>query len=66
MENSGQIQQWYSLLSEHERHLIFAALSTFQRRSAFEYGLTVTWARLPQYARDLVTDEWHARGLAND
>jgi hypothetical protein len=64
MENSRQIQEWYSLISEQERGVIFSALSSSQRRQAFEYGLTVTWARLPQYAKALVTDEWHARGLA--
>jgi hypothetical protein len=46
------------LISEQTRAAIFSALSESQRRHAFEYGLAVTWSRLPQYAQDLVTTEW--------
>lgn len=54
--------QWYSLISEQERAGILSALTNAERRSAFEYGLTVSWQRLPQRAKDLVTDEWHMKG----
>jgi hypothetical protein len=53
-----EVARWYVLISEQKRAAIFSALSESQRRQAFEYGLAVTWGRLPQYARDLVTTEW--------
>lgn len=53
-----EVAQWYTLIDEKRRQEIFSALSDLQRRAAFEYGLAVSWNRLPQYARDLVNAEW--------
>jgi hypothetical protein len=55
----GSIAQWYSLLDEKKRQCIFSALTESGRRQVFEYGLAVSWQRLPEYARYLVIDEWH-------
>lgn len=59
-DKEREIAQWYTLISEQLRQSIFSALSTSQRRQAIEYGLTLSWNRLPQYARALVVDEYHA------
>ena len=53
-----EIAQWYTLIDEKRRQAIFSALSTEQRRQAFQYGLAVSWNLLPEYARDLVRAEW--------
>jgi hypothetical protein len=53
-----EVAQWYALINEGRRLEIFSALSESQRQAAFQYGLAVSWALLPQYARDLVTTEW--------
>jgi hypothetical protein len=55
----GSIAQWYSLLDEKKRQCIFSALTESGRRQVFEYGLAVSWQRLPEYARYLVIEEWH-------
>ena len=57
--NETAIAQWYVLIAESQRASIFSALSESQRRLAFEYGLALSWHRLPPYARDLVRAEWH-------
>ena len=57
--NEQDIFRWYGVISEQQRQTIFSALSEQGRRSAFQYGLSVSWHLLPDYAKDLVATEYH-------
>lgn len=57
--NEKEIAQWYGVISESERQTILSALCEIDRRKAFQYGVTVSWHLLPDYAKDLVATEYH-------
>lgn len=58
--NETEIAQWYCVIPEQQRQAILSALSEQDRRRAFQYGLSVSWHLLPDYAKDLVAMEYHA------
>lgn len=58
--NEQQLAQWYGVITERERQTILSSLCESDRRKAFQYGVTVSWHLLPDYAKDLVATEHHA------
>jgi hypothetical protein len=71
--NLPTIALWYAGLPERNRQGILSALGESDRRLAFYDGRTVPFDHLPQYAKNLVIDEWHLlhppttkQGAAND
>jgi hypothetical protein len=59
--NTTVIAQWYAAITEKDRQCILSALGETDRGRSFRFGCAVAFDQLPQYAKNLVTDEWHMR-----